>query len=411
MKSTIIKGSVSPVLVSASPDKKLRQPFVGAETMAGAPRRHGRYLLTVLLSVTVFAGSPWSVPATWAGEDKPVPPPPAILALQDAGQSGEATGSPDQGSTSPRQENIESGSGSEGTETSRAEPPRRDPKACVVPGDDLAPTMVVIPPGRFQMGSPDTEAGRDSDEGPRHGVTIPRPFALSRCEITVGQFRRFVREQGYVTTAEKQDSSDCFVLNAETKEFKEEKGANWRNPGFAQSDEHPVVCVSREDAQAYASWLSQRTGAAYRLPTEAEWEYAARAGTETARYWGDQPQCGFANGAGLEAKAIAGEGWTLADCRDPFVYTAPVASLEPNGFGLYDTAGNVWEWTADCWHEDYEGAPVDGTAWERGNDCGRRVIRGGSWFSDPAVLRSAFRGWSDPVDRDSYLGFRLAQDF
>ena len=293
--------------------------------------------------------------------------------------------------------------------------PLRQTEACVEPGSDLAPTLVVLPPGRFWMGSPAGETGRDADEGPRHWVTLPRPFALGRCEVTVGQFRRFVEATGYRTQAEQPGAQGCKVWDGVKQAWQPTPGRYWRDPGFAQGDSHPVTCVSHADAEAYLAWLSSRTGAVYRLPTEAEWEYAVRAGSETANYWGDDPQgqtqCAYANGAGLETKVIGAADWAYAACRDDFVYTAPVASLRPNAFHLYDLSGNVWEWTADCWHDSYTGAPADGSAWQEtgGGDCGRRVVRGGSWFYIPRDLRSADRGRDTPDEADVNLGFRVAR--
>jgi formylglycine-generating enzyme required for sulfatase activity len=260
------------------------------------------------------------------------------------------------------------------------------------------------------MGSPDAEAGRFSQEGPQHRVTIPRPFALSQCEITVGQFKQFVDETGHITAVEQPDSKGCYVWNTDKANYVQEKGRSWRNPGFDQSPRHPVVCVSWDDAQAYVAWLSQRTGAVYRLPTEAEWEYAARADTETARYWGDKTQCDYANGAGQETKAIADSSWTLAECSDRYVYTAPVASLRPNAFRLYDMIGNVWEWTQDCWHASYKEAPMDGTAWLGTEaECKVRVVRGGSWDYGPRDLRSANRDRGRTDGAGSFQGFRVAR--
>jgi formylglycine-generating enzyme required for sulfatase activity len=323
------------------------------------------------------------------------------------------------GELTPLQGDAKAGASASGhlaTATAPESPPRQ-PNACVEPGPSLAPTMVVIPPGGFWMGSPDTENGRDSDESPRHSVTIPRPFALGRCEITVGQFRRFAEDPAkpYTTTAEQPGAKGCFTWNSKNRIWGLTQGRNWRNPGFPQTEDDPVVCVSHQDADAYAAWLSTKTGASYRLPSEAEWEYAARAGTETARYWGEDPkgsdQCAFANGAGQEAKAVGGVGWTYADCRDAFPYTAPVASFRPNAFQLYDLSGNVWEWTADCWHENYQNAPVDGSPWleANGGDCGRRVVRGGSWMIFPQALRSADRFSYTTDDAGNDLGFRIAR--
>jgi formylglycine-generating enzyme required for sulfatase activity len=218
-------------------------------------------------------------------------------------------------------------------------------QTCSTTDAKLAPAMVAIHPGRFSMGSEEGE----SDEKPPHLVSIPNPFAISRCEITVGQFKQFVQETNHRTTAE-ENGKGCTVWNAEKKQPEQLPEHNWKNPGFAQTDAHPVVCVSWDDAQAYVKWLSHRSGAVYRLPTEAEWEYVARAGTTTTRYYQDGKQCDYANGLGQEAKSIARAGWTLTKCSDGHVYTAPVASFGENQFGLFDMLGNVWEWTEDCWH-------------------------------------------------------------
>ncbi len=299
--------------------------------------------------------------------------------------------------------------------------PERDSAACIDQHNDLAPAMVVLPPGHFRMGTPKNEPSRYDDEGPQHWVTLRKPFAMGRCEVTVGQFRRFVEETGYVTEAEKPDAKGCKVWNSSLKKFEQRKGSHWRQPEFPQTDHHPVVCVTHADALAYVHWLSRRTGAHYRLPTEAEWEYAVRATPAidrhrtTARYWGDdsegKQQCDYANGADQTAKSELGADWTYASCTDHYAYTAPVASFRPTLLGLYDMLGNAWEWTADCWHKDYTGAPADGSAWLEASqgDCKLRVVRGGSWYVFPRGLRSGDRVWDDVAV--NYLGFRLARDF
>ena len=274
-----------------------------------------------------------------------------------------------------------------------------------------APTMVVIRPGQFQMGSMD---GAASEQPPRF-VTIPQPFAISRCEITVGQFRQFVQDKDYhqgkvfLTTAE-QSGKGCYVWDAENRQAEQLVEHNWKDPGFKQDDDHPVVCVSWDDTQAYMKWLSRRTGAQYRLPTEAEWEYAARADTVMARFYQDDQQCDYANGLDQDAKSIADPSWTLAECSDGYVYTAPVASFGHNHFGLFDMLGNVWEWTQDCWHENYDNAPHDGSAWLQKNDgaCDRRVVRGGSWNNKPQNLRSANRNRNNTDNTNNNIGFRIA---
>ena len=184
-----------------------------------------------------------------------------------------------------------------------------------------------------------------------------------------------MEETGYST------GDTCYTYESDgffgDPEWKERLGRGWKNPGFGheQDETEPVVCVSWDDAQAYVRWLSEETGEAYRLLSEAEWEYVARAGTTTARYWGESEagQCRYANGA----DAGTGFEWAVS-CHDGHARTAPVGRYEANAFGLYDVLGNVLEWTADCWNESYAGAPSNGGAWESG-ECTRRVLRGGSW--------------------------------
>ena len=185
-----------------------------------------------------------------------------------------------------------------------------------------------------------------------------------------------------------------------------------------------MINVSWQDARDYAAWLSAKTGKEYRLPTEAEWEYAARAGTTTRRYWDETPDqkpdpaCAHANvfdrGNIERIEARYGAiGQSRFLCEDPYPFTAPVGAAEfnPNPWGLHDTIGNVWEWAQDCWHESYEGAPGDGSAWEVENpaECERRVVRGGSWYSAPQDMRSASRFWFSPGYHFSNLGIRLAR--
>ena len=172
----------------------------------------------------------------------------------------------------------------------------------------------------------------------------------------------------------------------------------------------PVMNVSWKDAKAYVEWLSGKTGKGYRLLSEAEWEYVARGGTTTSRYWGasEAGQCEYANGADGSAKERYSD-WVTASCRDRSVHTAEVGSYRANGFGLHDVLGNVWEWVEDCWHGDYEGAPSEGEAWTSGEECGKRVLRGGSWSSGPRSLRSALRNWNSAGNRLNSYGFRIAR--
>ena len=263
------------------------------------------------------------------------------------------------------------------------------------------PELVVVGAGEYRMGSPESEEGRVNWEGPVHGVKIGERLAVGVYEVTVGQWRRFVEATGYSA------GDGCWTY--EGGEWEERSGRNWERPGFVQGEGHPVVCVSWEDAQAYVSWLSRKTGEEYRLLSESEWEYVARGGTRSARYWGEgeRGQCRNANGADEAAKRQYN--WVgVASCDDGYVHTSPVGRFKANGFGLHDVHGNVWEWVEDCWNRSYEGAPADGSAWTRGN-CGARVLRGGSWDNDPRYLRSAYRNRLASGGRDGNVGVRIVR--
>src|SRR5262249_15578848 len=211
------------------------------------------------------------------------------------------------------------------------------------------PVMIVIPAGKFVMGSPENEQDRHASEGPPHEVTIANPLAVSRFEVTFAEW-------------------DACAAAAACPQLPDSWGRK----------DLPVINVSWSDAKRYANWLSQLTGKEYRLLTEAEWEYAARAGAATPYSWGDDPATGLANCNGC------GRQW---DGRQP----APVGSLKPNAFGLHDIHGNVWEWVEDSWHENYGGAPTDGSAWLGDGDPNYRVIRGGSWRNETEHVRAAAR--------------------
>jgi formylglycine-generating enzyme required for sulfatase activity len=262
--------------------------------------------------------------------------------------------------------------------------------------------MVIIPAGKFNMGSPDSEKDRSDDESPVHRVKVST-FALGKTEITRGQFAAFVKDTKY--SAE----GNCHTL--EGSKFEKRSGRNWRDLGFLQTSQHPAACINWNDTQAYAKWLSRKTGKHYRLPTEAEWEYAARSRTVTARYWGDNPDkaCKYANVADMTAKEkIPGAPfWLLHNCTDGIAFTAPVGSFKANAFGLKDMLGNVWEWTEDSFHDSYKEAPADGSAWQGNGE--KRVLRGGSWNSGPLRVRSARRGREIPTSRVSNIGFRMAR--
>ena len=266
------------------------------------------------------------------------------------------------------------------------------------------PLMRVIPPGVFLMGSPPGELERGDNEGPQRRVRIEKAFALSVCEITVAQFSLFVDQTAYQTTAE--SGQGCWAWDAQPKRARPDKSVTWRSPGFSSSDRHPVVCVSYDDARAYIAWLNQRTGRRYRLPSEAEWEYAARARTE-------QP---FSTGACITTQqANFDDRVGYVDCPtsgETIAQTVPVGRYPPNAFGLHDMHGNVWEWVEDCGPGNYQGAPIDGRAWggEDQEDCSIRVVRGGGWDVGPEDLRSADRSGYTPVAAYFSLGFRLARD-
>lgn len=301
-----------------------------------------------------------------------------------------------------------------------AEPiPQMTPSSLAAPGsvfrDKLqdggeGPAMVVIPAGKFQMGAPEGEAGRDADER-QHSVKIEKPFAIGQHEVTRGEFRRFVEVSGHKTDAERNEGGyeGCSVTYREGSEWNDgyRAGYSWWNPNFKQGDAHPVVCVSWNDAMAYAKWLSRQTGRTYRLPTEAEWEYAARAGTTTVRYWGDDPNqaCRYANVADQTAKKIF-PNLTIHACDDGHVHTAPVGSFQPNAWLLHDMLGNVWEWTCSAYDKNYGGAEQRCA----GNDTiETRVVRGGAWDESPAWVRSALRYGDSPTLRYGNEGFRLAR--
>jgi formylglycine-generating enzyme required for sulfatase activity len=262
------------------------------------------------------------------------------------------------------------------------------------------PEMVVVPVGAFSMGSLKSEEDRRDGEEPRHVVTVSRPFAVGRLHVTVDQFYAFVSETSYDA------SSRCYVYEGGT--WVERAGRSWRSPGFAQERSHPVVCVNWRDAKAYVDWLAKTTGKPYRLLSEAEWEYAARGQMRPGlypRFWfGDDEKelCRFGNF--LDQRAGKGE----APCNDGFARTSPAGQYTPNAFGLYDMFGNAWQWTADCWHSGYNGAPADGSAWTIGcQDNSGRVIRGGAWNDDPWALRAAARHMGSAAGGN--LGIRVGR--
>ncbi len=236
------------------------------------------------------------------------------------------------------------------------------------------PVMVVVPAGAFLMGSPPESEEAFEDERPQHLVTIESPFAVGVYEVTFAEWDACVNAGG------------C-------------RGHSPGDMGWGWGNHLPVFHVSWDDAWEYTSWLSEVTGEAYRLLSEAEWEYGAHAGTRTERYWGDDAsgQCRYANGDDEDVP-----------CSDGYEFGAPVGSFRANTFGLHDVLGNLWEWTEDCWNDDYTGAPADGSAWRVG-DCSQRVVRGGSFADGPTYLRSALRLWLPAEERFVLGGFRVAR--
>jgi formylglycine-generating enzyme required for sulfatase activity len=249
-------------------------------------------------------------------------------------------------------------------EKEKAANPGSDFKECVTG----CPTMVVVPAGKFMMGSPESEEEHVAYEGPQHEVTIAKPFAVGRTEVTFAEWDACVADGACLKMADN---------------------------GWGR-DNRPVINVSWNDAKEYVAWLSKITGKEYRLLTEAEWEYAARAGTTTAYFWGDEIGKGNANCAHCGSQGDKEQ-------------TAPVGSFKPNAFGLYDMHGNVSEWVEDSWHNNYKDAPVDGNAWPQGGDANIRIVRGGSWEVFPQYLRAANRGRFTSDGRSFTLGFRLAR--
>ncbi|WP_426337600.1 SUMF1/EgtB/PvdO family nonheme iron enzyme [Pseudoduganella sp. R-31] len=257
-------------------------------------------------------------------------------------------------------------------------------------GSGVGPDLVLIPTGRFQMGSNEHEhkaavkAGAQKTsldkELPAHWVGIEHSFALGRYPVTVGEWRVFVKATGWQSKLD----------------------VDWQQPGFTQDERHPVVCVSWHDAQLYLQWLGEKTGQQYRLPSEAEWEYACRAGSHTAFSFGDQITPEHANYDGHFTYNDGPKGNSHGG-------TTRVGSYQPNPWGLFDMHGNVWEWTQDTVHDNYLGAPIDGSAWEQGGDKARRILRGGAWLYQPRYLRSAMRNGYSALLANDVVGFRVAR--
>jgi formylglycine-generating enzyme required for sulfatase activity len=275
-------------------------------------------------------------------------------------------------------------------------------------GGGVKMEFVRVPKGKFKMGSPEDEKGRDKDEE-LHDVEITHDFYLGKYHVTRGQFRAFVQDSGYETEAEK-DGKGGWGWNPDKEAFEQNKDYNWKNVGFEQGEDHPVLCVSWNDAEAFSKWLSRKTGKAVRLPTEAEWEYACRAGSTTRFSSGDDPEtlARVGNVADGTAKTKFKD-WDTIEAEDGYVFTAPAGKFAANRFGLHDMHGNAWQWCAD-WYGPYGDLPRENPLRaESVNDKEGRVLRGGSWTNGPVFCRAAGRrGWLAPSSRDYRLGFRVA---
>jgi formylglycine-generating enzyme len=271
------------------------------------------------------------------------------------------------------------------------------------------PEMQRIPPGTFVMGTPGSAiAGADTRaETQATIVRIAKPFALGRTEVTEREFRVFLADTGH------EPKGECVVWDAERARFSSDSAqAPKENEDTQLTDDHPASCLSWQDARAYVQWLAKKTGKPYRLPSEAEWEYAARAGSVSLWPWGDQAAdgCDFANVYDLNGAEHYALGWESVRCRDGYADVAPVAALRPNAFGIYDLIGNVAEWVDDCYTDSYIGRPKDGRSWFWNGGCRRHVVRGGSWASPAGEARSASRVPADGSFRAQTIGMRVALD-
>ncbi|MEM7013148.1 MAG: formylglycine-generating enzyme family protein [Verrucomicrobiota bacterium] len=316
--------------------------------------------------------------------------------------------------------------------------------------NSLGMKLIRIEPGEYLRGAADQNLigkmhpfstlarNRNHGNSPAHPVKISKPFLIGEREVTVAQFRVFVDESGYKTTAETNSEGALAFIPEEPeglKQFQNQPGCNWRNPSFKQTDDHPVVCISWKDAVAFCEWLSKKENRVCRLPTEGEWEYAARAGTTTMYISGDEPDGVYEFGNVADyALEKAHPGMTLRQRiaaleegrGDGHVYTAPTASLKPNAWGLFDTHGNVWEWCSDRYTVEYYSelyneavkkgsitnlvATVDpkgpeSTAIDQYGDW--RAMRGGGWTNSPMTARTAWRGFGEAEDSFCYTGFRV----
>jgi formylglycine-generating enzyme required for sulfatase activity len=269
------------------------------------------------------------------------------------------------------------------------------------------PELVIVPSGEYMMGSLGDELDRTNNEGPQHRVKIPQRFAVGKLMVTLGEFEKFVNETDYAT------GDKCFTL--EDNKAEDRTGRSFRNPGFKQDGTHPVVCINWDDAKAYVAWLSKKTGKLYRLLSESEWEYVARAGTKTPFWWSSSISTDDAN---YDGNSTYGSDGSKGEYRQK---TVPADMFKPNPWGLYQVSGNVFEWVEDCWNDSYQHAPSDDGIRMAGNwagrsdtdvragGCSRRVRRGGAWNVSAKMLRSAYRESRPALVRGSNVGLRVAR--
>lgn len=284
------------------------------------------------------------------------------------------------------------------------------PLTAAQPGDaftdcDACPEMVIVPSGKATLGAEPHEANAKQGDGPLRSVNIDYTLAVAKTEITRAQYRSFMAASHYAMT----DNGCNTWANNRILGFV--KSHNWDHPGYPQNEQHPVVCVSHDDAQAYADWLAATTRKPYRLLSSTEFEYATRAGSRGPWFWGNAnaDACQFAN----VADSVFRRNFHYApvfNCDDGYEHTAPVGSYAANPWGLYDMLGNAWEWTSDCLHRDMTKVPTDGRAWLKDDDgeCERRVPRGGSWVSGTDWVRAAAQAADGATYHSQLLGFRVA---
>ena len=271
---------------------------------------------------------------------------------------------------------------------------------------DKCPIMISLPLGEYEMGDL-SNSGRENEQ-PVRNMKIEKPISISKFPITLGDFRLFVRETGYKTEAEL--ARGCWNLK-EDKVPGWVRQDYWDNTRMDQDDDHPVVCVSVNDALAYTEWLTNKTNAHYRLPTEAEWEFAARAGTTSKYYFGDSSEgiCNMMNWGDDNITRMWDGGEDLMVCDDNYLFTSPVGSFPPNSFGLYDMYGNVWEWVIDCYQENLSGA-LSNQSVDKNHTCPKHPLRGASFAASLKGTTATYRISGKSSTRTGDYGFRIVRD-